>query len=277
MRNQFFFTVVLPIVFWAFSAAVVGQSAKNDLSAEQILEKHLAAIGGKSNLEKIQTRVATGVVKVAKVGRPVQFLLFTESGNRLSAWYRLESFDWSFVFDGNKFSSAPIQLLTTNAVLTGRSARLEDKFKEMYSSGLMFGEISLYNILVKTAQGVTMKVRDMKKVHGRLAYVLEVKHRRFGLLKAYFDTETFMWVRTDYGSVELGDTRMAIDNSGGASLTIDFYQEYSDFRDIDGIKLPFKFKHMMIPPVSSNNRASLVEVEITDYKHNLKIDPKMFQ
>jgi hypothetical protein len=86
-----------------------------------------------------------------------------------------------------------------------------------------------------------------------------------------------MWVRTDYGNVELSDTRLALDNSGGGISTIDFYIEASDFREVDGIKLPYKIKHTMVPPVSPNNRSSMVEVEIKEYKQNVLIDPKMFQ
>lgn len=270
--------IILAVLFIIFlSSQIFGQDDKNGLTAERIVEKHIAAIGGREKLNSIRTRVALGVVKVAKIGRPTAFALFSESDNRLSVWYRLEQFDWSLIFDGKTFSSRPMELLSRNVVLIGRSARLEEKFSEMYSSGLMFGELSLYNILLNANPDVTIKANKTKKINDRPAYVVEIKQKSSGSMKAYFDVETFMWVRTDFGSVELGDTNLILNNSGGAITIIDFFQEYSDFREVDGVRLPYKFTHMIIPPVSPNSRAAVVEVEITEYKHNLRIDPKMFQ
>jgi hypothetical protein len=271
------YTLFSVLFFFLLLTSVFAQDNKNNLTAEQIIEKHFVAVGGKEKLSAIKSRVAIGFIKVANQGKPIQFVLFTESPNRLTAYYLLEKYNWSLTYDGKKFFSRPIELLSKNVVLIGKSSRLEDKFNEMYSSGLMFSQISLYNILLNPNPEITIKTNKTKKVNDHPAYIIEIKSKKFGLMRAYFNTETFMWVRTDYGNVELSDTRLALDNSGGGISTVDFYIEASDFREVDGIKLPYKIKHTMVPPVSPNNRSSMVEVEMKEYKQNVLIDPKMFQ
>lgn len=258
-----------------FEIVSFSQSKESSLTPEQIVEKHIVAIGGREKLDVVKTRVAEGLIKTVTAGQ-THFFLLCERPDKMTVLYRLRTYDWKITYAAENFYSSPILVLSNNVLLTGKSNNLENKFKEMYSSGLLFGDMSLYNILTSPNPKVVMKSGKTKKINDRMAYTIEFKQKNVDSIKAYFDVESFMLIRIDHGSVELPDTRIILDNSPNKGQTIDFYQEFSDFREVDGIKLPFKLKHVTIPPISQNQRAGLVDVEITGYKHNLKIDPKLF-
>ena len=121
----------------------------------------------------------------------------------------------------------------------------------------------------------------MKKVGGRQAYLVQAKPAKGSAMKLYFDAENFMWLRTEYGSAsvskEMGGFTNDVVNQGGSETTVDFYIETSDFRDVDGVKLPFKFEQVMTAPILHQKAVGTIVGTIREYIHNGDIDPKMFQ
>src|SRR5262249_14238913 len=96
----------------------------------------------------------------------------------------------------------------------------------------------------------------------------------------YFDAETFMWVRTDYGTVRLTKDMNTFTNaveSKDQESTYDFYVETSDFKQVDGVTLPFKFEIVATAPILKQKSVGTIVSTITEYRHNIEIDPKMFQ
>jgi hypothetical protein len=100
-------------------------------------------------------------------------------------------------------------------------------------------------------------------------------------MRLYFDAQSFMWVRTDYGKTHISSEIRPFTNEpathGGDELTVDFYIETSDFRDVDGVKLPFKFEQVISVPILRQATSGLITGTITEYRHNEAIDPQMFQ
>jgi hypothetical protein len=58
---------------------------------------------------------------------------------------------------------------------------------------------------------------------------------------------------------------------------VDFYVETSDFREVDGVKLPFKFEQVVTYPILTQKRVGTLTGTIVEYRHNVEIDPKMFK
>ena len=64
---------------------------------------------------------------------------------------------------------------------------------------------------------------------------------------------------------------------GEDELSVDFYFETSDFRTVDGVKLPFKFEQVVTYPIIQLKQVATVSGTIVEYRHNVTIDPKMFK
>lgn len=259
-------------VLSVFAASVAaGQDQK--LTADQIVEKHLEAIGGRQALAKFKTRVAIGTIK--KENEPEgQMAVMSELPNRLSVFYAFRDYDFHMIYDGSEPSIRPVMPRTVS--------NITDKLQEMLASGLMFNSISLYN-LIDSSTPATLKFENKgtKKVGGRPAYVVQLKAGKGTPMKLYFDTESFMWLRTDYGSAsaskQMGTFTNDVENQGAAEATVDFYIETSDFRDVDGLKLPFRFEQVMTSPILLQKAVGTIVGTIREYRHNEPIDPKMFQ
>jgi len=247
---------------------------KQSLTAAEIINKHLEAVGGKQALAKLKSRVAIGTVR--KENEPeVRMAIVSESPNRVSAVYVFERFDWQMTYDGKK------PFVRGGPMLPRDFTPIQDKYNEMLSSGLMFNSISLYNLLLDSeSNGVKFEAKGTKKIKNRLAYVVEVKKGKVSA-RLYFDAENFMWVRTEYGRASISKPMQPFTNESvyhsEDEMSVDFYFDTSDFREVDGVKLPFKFEQVVTYPILKQKKAGTVSGTISEYQHNVRIDPKMFQ
>ena len=57
---------------------------------------------------------------------------------------------------------------------------------------------------------------------------------------------------------------------------LDFYFETSDFRTVDGVKLPFKFEQGVTYTIQLKKVGTLSGT-IVEYRHDVTIDPKMLK
>ena len=248
-------------------------SAQDKLTANDIIAKHLAAVGGLEKLAKLKTRVALGTVKKENEAE-AELAIYSELPNRISANYRFEKYDWRLRYDGAKSIFYP--------PISHRLYMVTDKYHEMLSSGLMFNNVTLSNVLTEgEAGGAKFEARGTRKLHGRPAYIVEIKRRKGEALRLYFDAENFMWVRTDYGHVtiskQMGTFTNDVVSHSEDEIGVDFYIETSDFREVDGVKLPFKFDQVVTYPIVQQKIVGTITGTIKSYAHNVPIDPKSFQ
>lgn len=270
---------ILCLLVLAFSCPaniVVTSSASDDkksLTAAEIIEKHLAAVGGKEALAKIKSRIAIGTVRKEN-DAGIKMAIMSEAPNRVTAVYVFEKYDWQLTYDGRKAFVRPVFPRTL--------ASVQDKYQEMLASGLMFNSISLYNLLTTDeGSGAKFDAKGTRKVKDRLAYVVEIKRPQSGTVRLFFDAETFMWVRTEFGRVGFSKPLQEFTNNsvprGEDEVSIDFYFETSDFRDVNGIKLPYKYEQSISYPQLHTKMSGSITGTITEYRQNEPIDPKMFQ
>ena len=110
---------------------------------------------------------------------------------------------------------------------------------------------------------------------------MEVKRPKTDAMRLYFDADTFMWVRTDYGKAHVTREMRPFSNDpvnhSADELTVDFFIETSDFREVSGVKLPFKFQQVVTAPLLRQSANGLITGTISEYRHNEQIDPNMFQ
>jgi len=243
------------------------------LTATQIVSKHLQAIGGKEAVGRLTSRVAIGTVK--KESEPdAQMAIMSEGPDRVSAVYVFKDYTWQLTYDHGKVIFRP--------AISKEGSLVEKKYREMLTTGAMFNNISLYNILLQPeSDDVKFEAKGTKKVKNRAAYVVELRRAKMPPLLLYFDAETFMWVRTDYGNVSYAKSMGKLTNDvvqhGEDQTSIDFSFDTWDFKEVDGVKLPFKFEQTIAFPLIKQKSAGTIVGTIKEYRHNLPIDPKMFQ
>ena len=262
--------LLLLSAFWFAPGAYCQQA----LTGPEIINKHLEAAGGKQALGKFKSRVAVGTVNKENEAN-IKMAIMSETPNRVSAIYVFQNFDWQLTYDGKNS-------IVRGTLFPRDFAPMQDKFQEMLASGLMFNGISLYNSLIEAdANGAKFEAKGTKKIRDRATYVVEMKRPKAPPVRLYFDAETFMWVRTDYGKASVSKTVRPFTNDSvyhtDDELTVDFYFETSDFREVDGVKLPFKFEQVMTYPIMRQKKAGTISGVISEYQHNVPIDPKMFQ
>ena len=272
MRRFIEKSVLLGMLVFAMSP--VAANGQQSLTAAEIVNKHLSAVGGRQPLAGFKSRVAIGTVK--KENDPeFRMAIVSEAPNRVSAIYVFENYDWHLTYDGNKAIVSGIRF-------PRELSPLQEKYQEMLTSGLMFNSISLYNILIDSeSYGAKLEAKGTKKVKGRPTYVVEIKRAKAAPARLYFDAESFMWIRTEYGSASVskftGQFTNAVVPHGEDEWSVDFYFDTSDFREVDGVKLPFKFEQVITYPVLRQKKSGTISGTISEYQHNVPIDPKIFQ
>jgi len=141
--------------------------------------------------------------------------------------------DKGWVLNGTK-----LQTLTAAQVATARRG-LEDVFSA-----------------VKVTLTAGMQVADTEKIDGRDVWVV-VKSTPGTTLKYYFDAETGLLRR-----------RLAINHA--AVLPIPEQIDFEDYRDVDGVKLPFTIRRSAIDTYDSWTRT------FTEIKRNISVDDALF-
>lgn len=272
MRQIFTICLTFLFVLSLLKVAVVAAEDKTTLSGEEIINKYLAAAGGKQALTKFKSRVALGTF--IKEGEPeARMAIMSEAPDRVAAVYVFRDFDWRLVYAGGSVIVRP--------QFPRQVSVIEDKYREMLASGLMFNGISLHNLLAAPESDLKFTAKGTKKVKGRQAYIVDIKRGKESPLRLYFDAESFMWVRTDFGRAEITKQMRTftndVVNQGASEAAIDFYIETSDFRDVDGVKLPFRVEMVVTSPILREKSVGTIVGNIKEYKHDIQIDPKMFQ
>jgi outer membrane lipoprotein-sorting protein len=105
-------------------------------------------------------------------------------------------------------------------------------------------------------QGATVELGGKEKVGDRDAYLVILKPKTGASVRQYFDAESFLPVRLII--------KITLPQIGDVEQTTDL----SDFRDVDGVKVPFA-----ITASSAIQRSSIT---ITKVEHNTKVDEALF-
>jgi outer membrane lipoprotein-sorting protein len=221
-------------------------------TADEIIEKHLAASGGRAAYAKVTSRVGTGAITVTTpVGDlPGTIEVFSKKPNKTRTLIKL---DLTAVGAGQMTSDQRFDGTTGYVMDTLQGDRtVEGSQLDAMRNGSFPSPLLTYKEL-----GATMALGDREKVGGKDAYVIKMTPKAGPATRLFFDAESFMLVRT---TVTLNVPQLG----GDIEQVVDF----SDFRDVDGLKIPFITK--------SSNAAQTVTATMSSVKHNADIDDASF-
>ncbi|HEY7190896.1 MAG TPA: hypothetical protein VH436_30300 [Vicinamibacterales bacterium] len=239
------------MVAMAVVAVLVGVPALAQ-TADEIIEKHIAASGGRAAYAKITSRVGTGAITVTT---PIGDLSGTieVSSKKPNKTRTLIKLDLTAVGAGQMTSDQRFDGTTGFVMdsLQGNRA-IEGSQLDAMKNGSFPSPLLSYKEM-----GTTLALGEKQKVGAKDAYVLTMTPKAGPPTRLFIDAESFMLVRT---AVTLNVPQLG----GDIEQVVDF----SDFRDVDGIKIPFVTK--------SSNPAQTVTATISSVKHNVDIEDASF-
>jgi hypothetical protein len=220
-------------------------------TADEIVEKHLAAIGGRAALGKLTSRIMTGTITVAtpagEFSGPIEVM--NQAPNKVRTLINL---DLSGVGAGKITIDQRFDGMTGYAIDTFQGNRdiTGDQLEGMRNG---FFPTPLLNY---KQNGLAIELMGKEKVGDREAYLLVLKPKTGPSSKNYIDVATFMIVR----QVVTAD----IPPVGTLEQTTDF----SDEREVDGVKIA----HRLVSSSSVQN----FTVTISKVVHNGALDQTVF-
>jgi len=218
------------------------QERQRQITAEEILEKNIGAIGGRKAVEKsasycfnatleIQGRNVQGTLEVC--GKAPDKLLTVTTINKVGVIKQ--------GFDGMAgWSQDPFQ---------GLRAFEGDELEKIKHQAVFNSELKWRELFIKA------ELAGKEKVGGRDAYVIRLTVKDGTTVTRYYDAATFLLLRHD-----------AVDESPQGKFPVETL--YSDYREVDGVKTAFQWTKKT--PVGETI------IKITEVKTNAVIDDARF-
>ena len=222
-------------------AASPTASQQTNPTAEQILDKYYQAVGGTEAIEKLKSKVATGTLTTGQ-GAEIGYELNQSGSDSVLAVLTTPQGVFQRALTG-----------TTGWEKSDRGVRdltdFEINYIRRYS--LLYGDLKLKEQFSRTSFG------GKQKIDGRDVYVVRATTTSGKRETLFFDVETGLLVkRTSSTTTPVG--------------TIPEQVEFADYKDVQGLKLPFTIRFSAVDPSFSGVR------KFTEIKLNVPIDPKRF-
>jgi hypothetical protein len=207
-------------------------------TAQQILDRYVEAAGGRAALEKLKSRVMKGKIEVTALGVTGPFEVRAKAPNKQVSTVEFEGFGaMREGFDGTvAWAVAPLQGVRTKS--GGELARVqrstvfprELKFRETYDR---------------------LEAKGASKVGAADTWVLEGTVKNGKPDRLYFDQKSGLLLREE----------TVVESPVGE---MNFQIDLSDYRDIDGIKVPFT---MRVPQPAEVG----FQIRFDEVKHNVDL------
>lgn len=211
-------------------------------NADDILNHYVAAVGGRGAWQKLTSRVWAGTIDIPGASLTGTIEVRQKAPNRILTTVMIAGASFRRGYDGT----------------VGWSDDPENGVRELQGGELsdMRREADFYHTVNLRTFYTKFTVIGKEKVGDRLAYVVEATPSEGGDSdKMYFDTETAILLRiiTKQHTAE------------GASAS---QEDFEDFRDMDGIKLPFTIHQSGSEPEST--------IKVDEVHHNVALDDAEF-
>jgi hypothetical protein len=210
-------------------------------TVRQVLDKYVEAVGGLAKTANLKTRVMRGIRESSQgnwsleinVKQPDKFLISITVPQH------------GVIYQG--FSS------TTGWLKNPRDQRAmsADELAVLKQTA------DLYEVIKVKESPPGMKVTGIERIGGRESYVLESAKATNIVEKLYFDVHTDLLVR-----------KLTLTNT--VLVPIPEQIDFEDYREVDGVKLPFVIRISNIDPYFNSTR------RFTEIRHNVPIDDARF-
>jgi FimV-like protein len=207
---------------------------------DEVLAKHLEAMGGAAAIDKATSRVVKGELNVVGVSRGGSFDMQGEAPNKFAS--TLQAYPLGTVTAGYNGRTG------WERTASGLRILKNPELGTFQREAVFYGQFRPKLLYPK------MNLAGMSKIGFREVYVLDLKTGQPERL--YLDAKTYLPVRSD-----------VVLPVGNQLVVAEIYMD--DWREVDGIKYPF-YMSQKIPGMT-------LTFTVKEIKHNVPIDPKVFE
>lgn len=233
-------------------ACLIAPATASAQTADEIVEKHLAAIGGRAVLAKATSQAAKGTLAVSTQGMDLggTVEIYRKAPNKARSVLRIDL-----------------------SAMGGTEVVIEQRCdgKTAYASNSMQGDREITGeqlqgmlnasfpspLLTYKDAGATVTLLGKEKLGDRDVYVLQYAPKAGPSSKNYIDAQSYMLVRNT-SSIDVPEAGGKLDQSS----------DFSDFRDAGGIKMPFR--------IVQNNASQTVSITLSSVEINVPVDDATF-
>lgn len=257
--------------------------AAQKLKVEDVVAKHLAAIGSAERRAQVKSRLADGTVEVkfrlgGQGGLSGKGQLLSED-RKLKMLFTFASADYPgerIAFNGEKVEVGQAQ--------PGQRTSLSNflfAYDAIAREGLLGGVLSTsWPLPDLGARQAKLEYSGMKKVEGRQLHELKYRSRKSPAdlqISLYFEPETFRHVRTQYRLVR--SAGMASDptlSSSREDTVYIFTEAFENFKEVDGLTLPLVTRLDLTIEAQNATVMTHWDFTVTSITHNPKLEAKDF-
>jgi outer membrane lipoprotein-sorting protein len=183
-------------------------------TADEIVEKHLQAMGGKDKLKALQSERISGKMVMGQ-GMEAPFTLELSRPNKMRMEFTFQGMTGVQAFDGKTgWSVMPFM------GKTDPEAMPEEEVKKMQEQGEMDGLFLDYK-----EHGRTIELVGKEELEGTPVYKLKVTQKSGDVVYAYIDAEQFLQLK------QTGKTKIR-------GQEIESETTFGDFKKVDGLVFP---------------------------------------
>lgn len=256
-----------------------------DIKPEEVLAKHLDAIGSAQARKSIKSRAIQGAatyrVLVGGSGAIDGKFQFATEVPKSDYLFRINGSGYQgeqFIFDGSKTSVAGTWSDKSrsefgNVILSEDIILRENLLGGVWSTG--------WPLLDLESHKAKLHVEGMKKIDGKELLAVRYQPKKSTDLEIvlYFDPQTYQHVATIYKmetstSIEGGE----LEQSGKQRPRNKIEERFSDFKSADGLTLPNHYD-LRFTTETENGFTKTIEWEVKalSIANNMSIDPRVFQ
>lgn len=241
---------LIPALALALIPAVAAAQAP---TADQVVEKHLAAVGGREALSKITSRKATGTIAISTpmgdLGGPIE--MTAKIPNKMRAIMRV---DLTAV-------GAPGEMVI-DQMFDGTIGWMSNSMQgdTQMSGAQLEGAKNAYfpsPLLNYKANGATIALEPSQKVNDRDAFVLLFTPKSGPASRMFFDAETYMVVRT-----------VSRTQNAQTGEEVEQVSEPADYKSVDGVKVAFT--------IYQSAGGQNVVMKFSKIENNVAVDDALF-
>jgi zinc protease len=218
------------------------QPGPPQLTAEQIIEKSIAAQGGRQAITKITSTVAKGTLEIPGQGVTAALELHAKIPAKRLVLVKMEAF-------GEIRRGCDGQSAWEDNPNTGFRALEGEERDEMLRDCVFQGELKWRELYPK------VELLGKEKLSGREVYKVEMTPASGKPVTRFYDAETFLIAAQTMKRVT-------------AQGTVDVRVEVSDYREVDGVKGAFLVKQI--------TAGQEIIIKIAEVKNNVAIEDALF-